>query len=81
MTQLLIENLFLAIVGGGAGVLVGSLGTSAIASWAPRELPRLDEIHVDGRVLLFGLSMTVVTGLVFGMAPAWSASRVDVNDA
>src|SRR6266850_6494081 len=44
VTQLLIENCVLAIVGGGAGVLVGLFGTSAIASWAPRELPRLDEI-------------------------------------
>ena len=81
VAHLLIENLFLAIVGGGAGVLVGSLGTSVIASWAPRELPRLDEIHVDARVLLFALSTTVLTGFVFGMAPALSAARVDVNDA
>src|SRR5207249_1096168 len=77
--QVLIENLLLAAIGGVGGVAVGSLGTSAIASWAPRELPRVDEIHMDVRVLLFSLSIAVLTGLVFGMAPAWSASRADVN--
>ena len=52
-----------------------------IVSLAPRELPRLDEIQVDARVLLFALAVSVVTGLVFGMAPAWFASRADVNHA
>jgi putative ABC transport system permease protein len=80
VTQLLIENVFLALVGGAAGVLVGWLGTSAIASLAPRELPRLDEIHVDGPVLLIALAVSIVTGCLFGMAPAWAATRVDVND-
>ncbi|HEV8346194.1 MAG TPA: ABC transporter permease [Vicinamibacterales bacterium] len=79
--QLLTENLLLAVVGGAAGVLVGSLGTAAIVSFAPRELPRLDEIHMDGRVLLFALSISLLTGLAFGTMPAWSASRVDVNEA
>jgi len=79
--QLLSENLLLAIVGGGAGVLLGWLGTSVIASLAPAELPRLDEIHMDAPVLLSALAISVLTGLVFGVAPAWSASRVDLNDA
>jgi putative ABC transport system permease protein len=79
--QLLIENLLLAALGGVAGVLVGSVGTSVIVSLAPRELPRLDEIQVDARVLLFALAVSVVTGLVFGMVPAWFASRADVNHA
>ena len=80
VTQLLIENVFLALVGGAAGVLVGWLGTSAIASLAPRELPRLGEIHVDAQVLLVALAVSIVTGCLFGMAPAWAATRVDVND-
>jgi putative ABC transport system permease protein len=79
--QLLVENLLLAVLGGAAGVLVGSVGVSVIASLAPRELPRLDEIHVDARVLLFALAVSVSTGLVFGMVPAWFASRADVNHA
>ena len=79
--QLLVENLLLAALGGGAGVLVGLAGTPVIASLAPRELPRLDEIHVDATVLLFSLTLSVVVGLVFGMAPAWSASRAEVHHA
>jgi predicted permease len=81
VTQLLIENVFLALVGGATGVLVGWLGTSAIASLAPRELPRLAEIHVDAQVLLVALAVSIATGCLFGMAPAWAATRVDVNDA
>ena len=80
-TQLLVENLLLAVLGGGAGVIVGSLGTPVIASLAPRELPRLEEIHVDATVLLLSLTVSVLVGLVFGLAPAWSASRADVNHA
>jgi putative ABC transport system permease protein len=79
--QLLIESLLLASAGGAAGVLLGLWGTAAIVSWAPRELPRLDEIGMDARVLLFGLGISLVTGFLFGMAPAWSATRVDLNDA
>jgi predicted permease len=79
VSQLLIENIFLALVGGIAGVLVGWLGTSAIVSLAPRELPRLDEIHVDAAVLLVALAVSILTGCLFGMAPAWAATRVDVN--
>jgi putative ABC transport system permease protein len=79
--QLLVENLLLAVLGGGTGVLVGSLGTPVIASLAPRELPRLEEIHVDAMVLLLSLAVSVLVGLVFGLAPAWSASRADLNHA
>ena len=76
IAQSLVENLLLALIGGGAGVFVGIAATSAIAAWAPRELPRFDELHVDGLVLLFTLAVTAITGLVFGMVPAWFASRV-----
>jgi putative ABC transport system permease protein len=79
--QLLIENLLLAALGGAAGVLVGRVGTTVIASLAPRELPRLDEIHIDARVFLFALTVSLLTGVVFGMAPAWFASRADVSNA
>jgi predicted permease len=80
VSQLLIESLVLALAGGAAGVLTGLVGTRAIASWAPRELPRIDEIQMDGGVLLFTLAITLITGIVFGVAPAWLAARVGVND-
>src|SRR5579872_632461 len=79
--QLLIENLLVACLGGLAGLLAAREGTSIIVALAPRELPRLDEIHMDGTVLMFALAATLVTGVVFGVLPAWTASRVDVNDA
>lgn len=81
VTQLLVESLLMAVLGGAAGIAIGFMGTSAIASWAPRELPRLEEIHVDGRVLVFTACMTLMTGILFGIAPAWSASGADARDA
>src|SRR5262249_43989792 len=80
VAQLLTENLLLAIVGGIAGVFVAPWAMSRLASWAPAELPRLDEIAIDARVLGFALATTVLTGLAFGIVPALSASRSDVND-
>ena len=80
VSQLLIESLVLAVAGGAAGVLAGLAGTRAIASLAPRELPRIDEIQMDAGVLLFTLAITLVTGVVFGLAPAWMAGRVGVNE-
>ena len=79
VSQLLIESLVLAVAGGAAGALLGSVGTRAIASLAPRELPRVDEIQMDAGVLLFALAITLLTGAVFGVAPAWMAARADVN--
>jgi putative ABC transport system permease protein len=80
MSQLLIESLVLAILGGTAGIAAGLAATRMIVSLAPRELPRIDEIHVDAAVLLFTLGVSVITGVLFGVAPAWMAARVDVND-
>lgn len=80
VAQLLTENLLLAIVGGIAGVFVAPWAASRLASWAPAELPRLDEIAIDARVLGFALATTVLTGLAFGIVPALSASRSAVND-
>jgi putative ABC transport system permease protein len=79
-TQLLVENLLIGAIGGGLGLAIGRAGIAAIVRWAPKELPRLDEVQMDGRVLLFTLSITVLTAILFGLAPAWSASRTDVND-
>jgi putative ABC transport system permease protein len=79
--QLLIENLLVACLGGAAGLLAARGGTSTIVALAPRVLPRIDEIRIDGTVLTFTLAATLVTGVVFGLLPAWTGSRVDVNDA
>lgn len=80
--QLLTEGVLLALVGGLAGVLLASWGTDALAAFIPADLiPRTGEISFDWRVLLFALGTAVLTGLIFAMAPALKAARVDVNHA
>jgi len=79
--QLLTESVVLAVCGGIAGVILARWGLDALLALAPTSLPRISEIHLDSGVLLFSLALSVVTGLVFGIAPAWLAARADVNEA
>lgn len=79
--QLLTESVVLAVCGGAAGVFLAYLGLEALLSLAPPTLPRITEIRLDSGVLIFSLALSVVTGLVFGIAPAWLAARTDVNEA
>jgi putative ABC transport system permease protein len=79
--QLLTESVVLSLFGGVAGLLLARWGLDTLLALAPTSLPRITEIHLDSRVLLFSLALSVVTGLVFGIAPAWLAARADVNEA
>jgi putative ABC transport system permease protein len=79
--QLLTESVVLAVCGGVAGVILARWGLDALLALAPSSLPRITEIHLDSGVLLFSLALSVVTGLVFGIAPALLAARSDVNEA
>jgi putative ABC transport system permease protein len=79
--QLLTESLVLALAGGLVGLFLAWWCTSALAALAPKEIPRLNEVGIDTTVLLFSLAATLLTGLLFGLAPAMHASRVDLNDA
>jgi putative ABC transport system permease protein len=79
--QLLTESVVLSLLGGVGGLLLARWGLDALLALAPTSLPRITEIHLDARVLLFSLVLSVVTGLVFGIAPAWLAARADVNEA
>jgi len=81
MRQLLIESLLLSLAGGAVAVVLAFWGTSVLVSLKPANLPRLSEIGVDGRVLGFTLGISVLTGLIFGLVPAWAASRGRVGDA
>jgi len=81
MRQLLVESLLLSLAGGAAAVLLAFWGTNLLVSFKPENLPRLSEIGVDGRVLAFTLGVSVLTGLIFGLVPAWAASRGRVGDA
>ncbi|MEO6725678.1 MAG: FtsX-like permease family protein, partial [Blastocatellia bacterium] len=78
--QLLTESLLLAIVGGGLGLLLATWGIDFILKMNPDAIPRSQEIGLDNRVLLFTVAVSILTGLVFGLTPAWQASRVDVHE-
>jgi putative ABC transport system permease protein len=79
--QLLTESLLLALLGGGAG-LVLSLGFVELLIFLnPGDIPRLDEISLDGRVISFTLLLSLGSGLIFGLAPALQASKINLNEA
>ena len=78
---LLTESLLLAIAGAAAGVGLATFGVKAFVLLSPTNVPRLLEVAVDLRVLAFALAAAVVTGVFFGLLPAWYAGRTDVNEA
>jgi len=80
-TQMLTENVIVALFGGVAGVAIASLGVTLLRKIAPTTLPRLDDIGVDGRALAFGVAASLVTALVFGVLPALQGSRIDLANA
>jgi putative ABC transport system permease protein len=79
--QLLTESVLLALCGGLTGMLLARWGLDALLALAPANLPRVTDIHLDAGVLVFSLALSIITGLVFGIAPAWLAARADVNEA
>ena len=79
--QLLTESLLLASIGAVLGILLAHWGTSFIASKLPDGIPRLGEANVDLRVLLFTLGVSIITGFLFGLAPALQASHLNLTDA
>jgi putative ABC transport system permease protein len=80
LRQLLTESLLLAALGGLAGVLLAFWGVDLIAAADVPNIPRLDETRLDHRALSFTLAVSVVTGLIFGLAPAWKASALDLTE-
>ena len=70
----LTESTVLALLGGALGVLFAGWGLRALLAAAPLDLPRLQEVHLDTRVLLFALGISLLTGLIFGILPAWRAA-------
>ncbi|HEX8457752.1 MAG TPA: ABC transporter permease [Pyrinomonadaceae bacterium] len=79
--QLLTESLLLAVLGGALGLLIAMWGIDLLLAATPADLPRLNEITLDGRVVAFNAAMTLLTGIVFGLAPALQASKTDLNEA
>lgn len=79
--QLLTESLMLACLGGLAGLLIAIWGVEFLMGLAPQTLFQVQGVSVDGRVLLFTLFVTLVTGLVFGLVPALQASRIQPGES
>jgi putative ABC transport system permease protein len=79
--QLLTESLLLASAGAALGVILAAWGVQGLVLAAPASLPRLAEIGIDGRVLVFTLVLTLLTGLLFGLAPALHSVRPDLAQA
>ena len=83
--QLLTESVLLSVAGGILGMILGFVGVRALLAISPAGLPRIGEngsaVAVDGRVLGFTLAVSLLTGIVFGLFPALSASRADLNSA
>jgi len=79
--QMLTESTLLAVLGGAGGLLLAKWGVDLLTALQPANLPRLSSIGIDGWVLGFTLGVSLLTGLVFGLIPALSASKLDVNEA
>jgi len=79
--QLLTESMLLAGLGGALGLLIAKWGTDALIAAVPQNIPRVSTIQMDGVVLTFTLLLSLATGIVFGLVPAWQASHVDLNTA
>jgi predicted permease len=77
--QLLTESVLLALLGGAAGLAIADLGLFLARRMHPGNIPRLDELGMEFRVLAFTLAVSLLTGIVFGLAPAFRASRVDLT--
>ena len=79
--QLLTESVLLGLLGGGVGLLVAQLSIYIVRAMNPGNIPRLEDIAVNGAVLMFTLGVSLTTGIVFGVAPLWRALKVDVNSS
>ena len=81
ITQVLVESVLLALIGGAAGLLLGGWGVDALLALKPDDLPRTDDIQLNAGVLGFTFLLALITGLLFGLIPALQATRIDVHGA
>jgi putative ABC transport system permease protein len=79
--QLLTESLILGFAGGLLGLVLAYWGVDALRALVPANTPRMDEVHIDPAVLAFTFGVSLVTGLFFGLAPAWQVARTDLREA
>ncbi|MEK7833820.1 MAG: ABC transporter permease, partial [Acidobacteriota bacterium] len=79
MRQLLTESLLLALIGGGLGILLAHWSLKLLIAFNADHVPRLNETQLDGWSLGFTLLIACLTGLLFGLAPAWQTTKPDLN--
>jgi putative ABC transport system permease protein len=79
--QLLAETLFLSLIGGAVGFACADVGLRVLAKVHPENLPQLGSVGIDWRVLTFSLLVSLVTSLLFGLAPAFMGTRLNLVDA
>jgi putative ABC transport system permease protein len=83
--QLLTESLLLSLAGGAAGLLIAYWGVPALIAVLPQSqlnaMPFLKSLHLDASILAFSFGLSLLTGLIFGLAPALQSSRLDLNEA
>ena len=79
--QMLTESILLATVGGLIGLLLATWGVQLLLGLAPKDIPRLEGVTVDRWALLFTFAVSIGTGVLFGLAPAWHARRLSLNES
>ncbi|MBZ5726555.1 MAG: ABC transporter permease [Acidobacteriia bacterium] len=79
LRQMLTESMLLAAIGGAAGLLLAWLSFHGLLSLAPANVPRLEQVRLNWRVVELALGLSLATGILFGLAPAWYAARIDVS--
>ena len=78
--QMLTESVLLGLAGGMIGLLIATWSTQAAIKALPAALPRADEIHVDGRVLLFTFAASLLAAFLFGLIPMWKTARTEIQE-
>ncbi|MFN2549189.1 MAG: ABC transporter permease [Myxococcales bacterium] len=78
--QMLVESVFLALLGGALGVVIAVWGVDLLLAAGPADHPRAREVHVDGAVLAFALGASALSGILFGLLPALTATQANLHD-
>jgi putative ABC transport system permease protein len=81
LRQFLTESVLLSVIGGAVGLALAYEALQGLIAWLPADLPRVSEIHLDARVLAFGLALSVLSGVIFGLAPAWHGTESRLAEA
>lgn len=79
--QLFTESILLSIIGGAIGLLLAQWGVAALLALSPDDIPRISEVRIDARVLGFTVLLSLLSGIIFGLAPALQGSRINLNES